>query len=160
MKWISLAIVALLSTIANAGEWDMTPPTASWSMAPSEPEDVDSFDMSPALVVKPATLTRVVPAITAPGYPVRGGHWTVDGYSNPGRDYLISHLLNGQHAGKFDAKWLASLSQQELLSLHDDDHEHLYRGQVVRAASTQRAHQTVRSCPAGGCPVRYTSRRR
>lgn len=170
MKWITLALVSLLSTIVSAGEWDMSPPTVSWSMAPADSEalsfdmsppdeEVASFDMSPGLKVTPATLTRVVPVMPTPGYPVRGGHWAVDGYSNPNRDYLIAHLLNGQHAGKFDRNWLASLSQQELLSLHDDDHENRYRGQVVRASSTQRVYRTVGSCPSGGCPVRRLSRR-
>lgn len=156
MKWITLAIVSLLSTLASGGEWSMAP-TASWDMAPEPAVAEHSFAMTPDVPVKPATLTRIVeppkPAARQ-SYPTRGGHWTVDGYSRPNRQFLISHLLSGQHAGKFSRPWLDSLSYEELLSLHDDDHEGRYRGQIVRAASTQRVYRTLPSCPNGRCPLR------
>ncbi len=78
----------------------------------------------------PKAIAKPAPAPARSGYPVRGSHWTFPG-SN--RTQLIHHLQSGEHAGKFSLSWLNSLSYQELLSLHDDDHEHR-----VKAASVNR----------------------
>lgn len=70
--------------------------------------------------------TQIKPVAAAPkttrayGYPERGAHWTYPGSS---RQDLIEHLLDGEHRGKFDRSWLATLSTEQLRSLHDDDHE-------------------------------------
>lgn len=85
----------------------------------------DYYSGQPSAPVTQAVIEKPKPkATTAPahaGYPVRGSHWTFPG---SGRQQLIAHLQSGQHAGKFSSAWLNSLSYQELLSLHDDDHEH------------------------------------
>ena len=79
-------------------------------------------------------VSRAVPAVRV-GYPVRGGHWSFPGN---GRAQLIAHLQSGEHAGKFSAAWLNSLSYQELLSLHDDDHEHRVKlGSPVKQERTE-----------------------
>lgn len=78
-----------------------------------------SLDVKPdaleSLFPKPK---QIVPKVEAPKrvhYPVRGNFWT----GCP--DW--THLTKGVHAGKFDKNWLASLSWEELQSLHSDDHE-------------------------------------
>lgn len=83
---------------------------------------------APKIVAKPAPRS---------GYPVRGSHWT---YPGNNRTQLIHHLQSGQHAGKFSIVWLNSLSYQELLSLHDDDHEHRVKASSVNqpAAITEK----------------------
>jgi hypothetical protein len=58
------------------------------------------------------------------GYPLRSplSYWTHKGVTS--RSELIQHLQQGQHAGKFRPEWLATLSNDELESLHSDDHDH------------------------------------
>lgn len=68
------------------------------------------------------------------GYPVRGSHWSYPGNS---RADIIAHLQSGEHRGKFNRAWLESLSYQQLLSLHDDDHEHRVRGAYINGGSLQ-----------------------
>jgi hypothetical protein len=59
------------------------------------------------------------------GYPIRGNWWTGCGG--------WQHLTQGEHAGKFDANWLRSLSNAEIQSIHSDDHEgRLKRQYIVR----------------------------
>jgi len=86
------------------------------------------------------------------GYPVRGNHWTYPGNS---RSALIYHLQTGEHAGKFSRAWLDSLSYQELLSLHDDDHEH--RVKSPRYAVAVAGYRTV-SVPLSASTVRAIDR--
>lgn len=58
-------------------------------------------------------------------YPVRSSWWTFPGNS---RADLIYHLrVAPEHRGKFDTAWLNTLSWDELMSLHSDDHEHKVR---------------------------------
>jgi hypothetical protein len=66
------------------------------------------------------------------GYPLRSTWWTVGG-RYPDRQTMISHLSQGQHAGKWDLQWLRSLTREELHSLHSDDHEGLTRPEAVAA---------------------------
>lgn len=53
-------------------------------------------------------------------YPTRGSWWTFPGNT---REQLIYHLQLGEHAGKFDSRWLQTLTMAQLQSLHSDDHE-------------------------------------
>lgn len=76
-------------------------------------------------------VSRAVVSKPKASYPVRGSHWSYPGNS---RGQLIAHLQSGEHAGKFSPTWLNSLSYAELLSLHDDDHEHRVKmGSTIRA---------------------------
>lgn len=60
------------------------------------------------------------------GYPVRhaSANWYIK--DRRGRATIqpdVSHLSGGEHGNKFPLDWLKSLSQQDLLNLHSDDHE-------------------------------------
>lgn len=71
-----------------------------------------------AMPIKPAAL---VPTPTKTGgYPLRTTRWT--GLPKD-RAAAVQHLSTGAHAGIFDLTWLASLSMDELESLHADHHE-------------------------------------
>lgn len=52
-------------------------------------------------------------------------HWSVAGmWAGHSKRRIIDHLLNGSaHKGKFDRKWLEGLTVNQLLTLHDHDHE-------------------------------------
>lgn len=83
-------------------------------------------------------------------YPIRGSWWS-------GCE-TWQHMDSGEHRGKFDRSWLASLSWQELQSLHSDDHDgRLKLNHVVLNRPTASPYATVSlshdSCPAGGCPM-------
>ena len=55
-------------------------------------------------------------------YPVRTRWWTVGG-RYPSHSEMVRHLQQGEHRGKWDPKWLQSLTYEEIHSLHSDDHE-------------------------------------
>lgn len=90
------------------------------------------------------------------------------GSSHQSRSALISHLQSGVHAGKFTARDLEAMSDQELSDLHDADHN--YRSgtkylhwtmptTVVKpAASTNRVYYQS-SCPNGNCGNMSSNRR-
>lgn len=61
-------------------------------------------------------------------YPVRSD-WAANRWEN--WDHHWAHLTSGEHRGHFDSDWLASLSAQELYSLHADDHENRVKWQYV-----------------------------
>lgn len=155
---------ALLLLILSAGDWEMIPPERSaWLMAPD----------APPAIAKPA------PARS--GYPLHPQRWNINGVWGVSREYALAHLQGGEHAGKWDPAWLATLSRAELLSLHDDDHDRRVQWAHVRRPTTAPApaitNQTVSrqapavqvqntrglfkrharpggSCPGGFCPVR------
>jgi len=90
----------------------------------------------------------------AGGYPTHPQRWNVNGNWNPSREELITHLQSGQHAGKFSASWLESLSVDELKSLHDDDHEGKAQPQTKQPAKpTPQAIAPQLNCPSGKCPT-------
>lgn len=102
-------------------------------------------------------------AVRLAKYPVRtsasGYHWPSSGMSHAQK---VAHLQSGEHAGQFDAKWLASLSDAELTALHLDHHEGRTQWQFV---TRQRAMISFglnfsADCPAGNCPATSTFRRR
>lgn len=124
----------------------------------------------------PVTAAAVAGDASFKGYPVKAPRWNVDGYDNPGKVYIIDHLMTAPaHVGEFKREYLESLAVKELLSLHSDDHD----GKVQRAYLPQPAekkepqarpaaqystsyYQTTRrgrrsffrggGCPGGGCP--------
>lgn len=110
-----------------------------------------------AKVVVPSNASEQ-PKAKGRSYPVRGGHWSVNGDWTPSKAELVRHLLaDGMHKGKFTQAYLDGLSREELLSLHDDDHEFRVQTQYV-----QRQAQTVmysQACPGGVCPTRSRRRR-
>lgn len=81
----------------------------------------------PVEVVPPPPMLVVpdVPASAAasppPKYPTRGALWSHPGVHT--REQLITHLMSGQHAGKFTRKFLETQSMASLEALHSDDHE-------------------------------------
>ncbi len=88
----------------------------------AEPLDFSVFepmDTKPSVSIKPAA--KIVPTPTKTGgYPLRTTRWT--GLPKD-RAAAVTHLSTGAHAGIFDLTWLASLSMDELESLHADHHE-------------------------------------
>lgn len=72
-----------------------------------------------------ALLTPLKAFAAMASYPIRGNWW-----SSPARNVseMIGHLQAGEHAGKFELRWLqelgnASRGWEMLNSLHSDDHE-------------------------------------
>jgi hypothetical protein len=88
----------------------------------AEPLDFSVFepmDKNTSVSIKPAA--KIVPTPTKTGgYPLRTTRWT--GLPKD-RAAAVQHLSTGAHAGIFDLTWLASLSMDELESLHADHHE-------------------------------------
>jgi hypothetical protein len=79
----------------------------------------EPMDTKPSASIKPAA--KIVPTPTKTGgYPLRTTRWT--GLPKD-RAAAVTHLSTGAHAGIFDLTWLASLSMDELESLHADHHE-------------------------------------
>lgn len=87
----------------------------------------------PAIVCRMPDVERrgVIKAIPVPldvrnGYPLRAsGFWYEIEYHRGVKTFVwprVEHLTDGQHAGKFPLAWLKSLTADELLSLHSDDH--------------------------------------
>jgi hypothetical protein len=95
----------------------------------------------PAFVVE-----NKVPAKAAPvyptGYPLRGSWWT----GCP--DW--THLTRGEHAGKFPADWLRTLSAAEVQSLHSDDHEGRVQWGYVPGRPPVVKQSAPVFCPPGG----------
>jgi len=79
----------------------------------------DPMDKNTSTSIKPAEKIVPIPAKTG-GYPLRTTRWT--GLPKD-RTAAVQHLSTGAHAGIFDLTWLASLSHDELESLHADHHE-------------------------------------
>lgn len=96
----------------------------------------------------PAVTPEPDPPPALPHYPIRGRWWS--GCGN------WRHLTVGRHAGKFDHAWLQSLSNEELQSLHSDDHEGRTKWEyVVRPTKTVQPKATSppsSDCPSGNCP--------
>lgn len=82
--------------------------------------------------------TKIMPATV--DYPTRSNVWTHPG---SGREALLQHLQSGEHAGKWDARWLATLTTQQLEALHSDDHEHV----ALRKLTGAIADATVPNAP-------------
>ena len=66
--------------------------------------------------------TQTGTATTNGKYPHRESWWTV-GKRYPDRAAMVKHLSSGQHKGVFATDWLATLTREELHSLHSDEHE-------------------------------------
>lgn len=144
----------------------------TFDMIGGEPPSFDMIGSAPVVVVKVVTQPVVQPQRIAPPsnaseppkvkghqYPVRGGHWSVNGDWTPSKAELIRHLMaDGMHRGKFSQQYLESLSREELLSLHDDDHEFKVDAKFVQRPS-QQVFQYQSSCPGGICPTNRRRRR-
>ncbi len=74
-------------------------------------EAAAAFAFAKAARERPVVKTATVRT----GYPLRGSLWS--GCPN------WQHLDTGEHRGKFDRAWLASLTPAEVQSLHSADHE-------------------------------------
>ncbi len=111
------------------------------------------------------------------GYPLRGSLWS--GCPN------WQHLDTGEHRGKFDRAWLASLTPSEVQALHSDDHEGRVNWQYAvrppskpspEVAKTFKSNvnppeisishpvtfslpASMSSCPGGNCPAQSQSQR-
>lgn len=86
----------------------------------------------PAAPVAAAAATTVAAPAPAPA-PVTAGHWTFPGPRT--KAGIIAHLLaEPQHAGRTAAQ-LEAMTFEQLLSLHDADHESL-RAAAVRPTSS------------------------
>ncbi len=94
------------------------------TVAVQEPLDFSVFepmDKNTSVSIKPAV--KIVPTPTkSGGYPLRDAStwWTGCPRDRMG---AIAHLSGGKHAGAFDSAWLATLSVEELHSLHSDHEE-------------------------------------
>lgn len=92
------------------------------------------------------------------------------GSSHQSRSALISHLQSGVHAGKFSARDLEAMTDQELSDLHDSDHNYqagtksqhwtMPTSVVKQPAATNRVYYTYSTCPNGNCGNTSSSRRR
>lgn len=105
---------------------------------------------------KPGEAPPVVTPVDEPQdrvhYPTRSRWWS--GCSG------WRHLTVGQHAGLFDHEWLASLTNEEVQSLHSDHHEGRTKWEyVVRATKEKPADKPApaktqqSACPGGNCPT-------
>lgn len=74
---------------------------------------------------RPAEAPRPAPTVVTTGrYPLRGGHWSVDGDWYPSIERLLQHLRGPNHRHLIPANWeIETWSIEELRSLHDDLHE-------------------------------------
>jgi hypothetical protein len=170
--------VALWLAAALGIDWNMgSGQSDDWVMV-SRPAAAQASELDWSML---SSAPQPAAAVAAPrlGYPVRGNHWSIGASWNADRKTVLAHLHGGQHAGKWDAAWLATLSHAELLSLHDDDHEGRVQWAHVRRPTTatkpavqpvyytQPARQPVKSprgvlrlfarpsgqtCPGGRCP--------
>lgn len=96
------------------------------------------------------------------GYPTHGGMiYDFEGNRHPSRQTMIHHLLSHpNHRGKFSSAWLNSLSNQQIVALHDDDHTHHLQRSYVNgrqsqplssAANVGRSRARSNYCP--NCPL-------
>ena len=104
-------------------------------------------------VVYHAPATAEKKAVVRKGYPIRSSWWTGCG--------SWQHLAVGEHIGKFDQTWLKSLSNEEIQSLHSDDHEKRVKWEFVVRPQVQKVQATTQpqmrlsvrtDCPNGKCP--------
>lgn len=104
------------------------PPAASldWGVFDPMPVAGDAVSADMFDVFSRGKTVQVTPARLEPYVAKSGGY--------PLREKLLSglpkdrlgavvHLSTGEHAGKYDLKWLATLKWDELNSLHTDEHE-------------------------------------
>lgn len=146
---LALAILTLtmLATVLAFTRGAEPTPTDQWQWLKLKGEPA-----RPAIVIPPTILPAVEKPAPKPapvkvrpsrrGYPVRGSWWS--GCSS------WRHLTTGEHAGKFDAAWLQTLSNAEIQSLHSDAHEGRVKWQFAvraKAAPARSGHyETRRQC--------------
>jgi hypothetical protein len=108
------------------------------------------IDEPPAAIV---VVKKAAPART--GYPVHAGiKWT--GPDGRIGSASASHLSNHpNHANKFPADWLKTLTHAEIQSLHDDDHDGKVKWEYVPGRTQAKPIQTNPVVPGVKAP--YTS---
>jgi hypothetical protein len=79
-------------------------------------------------------------------YPMRSSaHWSIAGDWNPSRSEVLNHLLHGdKHQGRHSRRELEKMNREQLLALHDADHE----GRRYAAAAPHRG-TSCPTCPGG-----------
>jgi len=90
---------------------------------PIQPREAGPVAISVDVFAMPETPAKLEPYVSKPGgYPLRDAStwWTGCPKDRMG---AIAHLSGGKHAGAFDSAWLATLSVEELHSLHSDHEE-------------------------------------
>jgi len=71
----------------------------------------------------PPPIQKITVATTG-HYPLRGGHWSVDGDWHPSREKVLYHLRSAAHGAQLRPEWqLEVWTREELRSLHDNLHE-------------------------------------
>ncbi len=86
----------------------------------------------PAFVVTNKVPPKEAPLVYPHGYPVHPTRWTYPGE-------IHAHLKSGQHANKWPAVWIDTLTKAEAESLHDDDHTGAVRWEYVPAKPPAKA---------------------
>ncbi len=98
----------------------------SFTSGCTTPLDEYTFEwLRTGVATRPATAPRPAAAVATTGhYPLRGGHWSVDGDWYPSLEQVLRHLRGPNHNHLIPADWeLEQWSYEELRSLHDDLHE-------------------------------------
>jgi hypothetical protein len=98
----------------------------SFTSGCTTPLDEYTFEwLRTGVATRPATAPRPPAAVATTGhYPLRGGHWSVDGEWYPSLEHVLRHLRGPNHNHLIPADWeIESWSYEELRSLHDDLHE-------------------------------------
>lgn len=117
------------------------------------------------VIVHDDPMIRVVvhdaPAKATPRYPVHGDvkgvHWPYSRMSNTAK---VAHLAGQEHAGLFDPQWLATLTEPELNSLHEDHHTGRVQWAYVVKPAGVATQNFYGQCANGVCPSPSIFRRR
>lgn len=135
----------------------------SFTSGCTTPLDEYTFEwLRTGVATRPATAPRPPPDVDTTGhYPLRGGHWSVDGDWYPSREHVLRHLRGPNHNHLIPSDWeIESWSYEELRSLHDDLHETgrprpLEPGAAHLAGTTGDAPWPTRSQPVDPSWRRY-----
>jgi len=107
----------------------------------------------------PGSVPEAAHVATTGNYPLRGNHWSIEGDWNASRAAVIAHLRGSVHGTQIKPQFvIESWSYEELLSLHDDLHEHEMGGYRPSSSSGNGNGYTTsngRSKPAYGSPKIY-----
>lgn len=135
------AAPAAVVEVAEPITCDVFGGTTDATCYPIQPREAGPVAISVDVFAVPETPARLEPYISKPGgYPLRQKLWS--GLPKNKLDAVV-HLSTGQHAGKYDLKWLASLTWDELNCLHSDDHEGCVSPSAKLAAVTVTAPPKV-----------------
>lgn len=150
-----LAFLALASVPSVSSGGDIPVQRASWGTVPLSKAEWPQNQ-------RRAELVRVL------GYPVHSVSWHITGSAETHAD-LVNHMLTSSHHGDvrrtYSASELQSMSRQELMSMHDDSHNHRLRDVHSKVDwinpkypadigdyPTRRTVSAASGCPGGVCP--------